>query len=60
MTPAGMKIIETGKQNGSWTKLDVENFEIPVDLKKAFEKNEKVAKWFEDLAQSKKKQLLYR
>jgi uncharacterized protein YdeI (YjbR/CyaY-like superfamily) len=59
--PAGMKIIETGKQNGSWTKLDhVENYEIPGDLKKVFTKNKKAVKWFEGLAPFKRKQVLYR
>ena len=61
MMPAGMKIIEMGKQNGSWTKLDhVENRKIPADLKKVFVKNKKAAKWFEGLAPFKKKQVLYR
>ncbi len=61
MMPAGLTIIETGKQNGSWTKLDhVENYEIPEDLKKVFSKNKKVAKWFHGLAPFKRKQLLYR
>src|ERR1043165_7521993 len=40
MTDAGLAIIETGKKNGSWTKLDhVESFIIPADLKKIFSKN---------------------
>ena len=61
MMPAGMKIIEIGKQNGSWTKLDhVENQEIPADLKKVFAKNKKAAKWFEGLTPFRKKQVLYR
>ena len=59
--PAGMKIIETGKQNGSWSKLDhVENYEISGDLKKVFTKNKTAAKWFEGLAPFKRKQVLYR
>ena len=61
MTPAGLKIIESGKQNGSWTKLDhIENFEIPADLKKVFAKSKKAANWFQNLAPFKKKQVLYR
>ena len=61
MTPAGLEIIETGKQNGSWTKLDhVENFEIPPDLKKKFARNKKLFKWFEGIAVFRRKQVLYR
>ena len=61
MTSAGLEIIETGKQNGSWTKLDhVENFEIPPDLKKVFVRNKKVFKWFEGLSVFGRKQVLYR
>jgi len=61
MMPAGMEIIKTAKQNGSWEKLDhVENFEIPADLKKFFSKNKKVLKWFEGIAKFSRKQWLYR
>ncbi len=61
MAPAGLAIIDLGKQNGSWTKLDhVENFVIPADLKKLLAKNKKVSKYFEGLAKSVKKQWLYR
>lgn len=61
MTPAGIKIIDIGKQNGSWTKLDhVENFVVPPDLAKVFAKNKKLLKYFEGLAKSVRKQWLYR
>ncbi len=61
MTPAGLAIIDLGKQNGSWTKLDhVENFVIPPDLAKLLAKNKKVLKYFEGLSKSVKKQWLYR
>lgn len=61
MEPAGLKIIATGKENGSWTKIDhVENFEIPGDLKKTFSRNKKLAKYFEGLGKFRQKQWLYR
>ncbi|MDQ6845439.1 MAG: YdeI/OmpD-associated family protein [Bacteroidota bacterium] len=61
MTPAGLEIIEIGKKNGSWTKLDhVENFVVPPDLKKFFIKNKPVSKYFESLGKSRQKQWLYR
>ncbi len=61
MAPAGLAIIDLGKQNGSWTKLDhVENFVIPPDLAQLLAKNKKVLKYFEGLAKSVRKQWLYR
>ena len=61
MMPAGLRIIDIAKQNGSWTKLDsVENFEIPTELKKFLDKNKKVSAYFEGLSKSRRKQWLYR
>lgn len=61
MAPAGMAIIDTGKQNGSWEQLDhVENFIVPPDLKKFFSKNKKVLKYFEGLGKFRQKTWLYR
>lgn len=61
MMPAGMAIIEIGKQNGSWTKLDdVENYVIPAELSKLFKKNKKVFRYFESLSKSNQKLWLYR
>ncbi|MEP6926223.1 MAG: YdeI/OmpD-associated family protein [Ginsengibacter sp.] len=61
MTLAGMAIIDTGKKNGSWERIDhVENFLVPPDLKKFFAKNKKVFKYFEVLSKSGQKQWLYR
>lgn len=61
MTPSGMAIIEMGKQNGSWSKLDdVENYIIPPELKKVFTKNKKASQYFEGLSKSNKKIWLYR
>ncbi len=61
MMPAGLEIIQKGKENGSWNQLDhVEDFVIPPDLKKLFAKNKKALKYFESLAKSRQKIWLYR
>jgi uncharacterized protein YdeI (YjbR/CyaY-like superfamily) len=61
MTPAGMAIIDLGKQNGSWSRLDdVENYVIPPELQKVLAKNKKTSKYFEGLSKSNKKMWLYR
>ena len=61
MEPAGLSIIELGKQNGSWIKLDhVENYIIPADLAKVLAKNKRVLKYFEGLSKFRRKQWLYR
>ena len=61
MAAAGLAIIATGKENGSWTKIDhIENYEIPADLKKVFLKNKKLSKYYESLGKSRQKQWLYR
>lgn len=61
MLPAGLEIIEIAKNNGSWTQLDhVENFLIPPELEKFLANNKTVAKYFEGLSKSTRKQWLYR
>lgn len=62
MTDAGMAKIETAKQDGSWTTLDVvEALTIPADLKKAFAANKAAKKHFETAySPSLKKMILYR
>ncbi|MEO6638436.1 MAG: YdeI/OmpD-associated family protein [Ginsengibacter sp.] len=61
MMPAGLEIVEVAKQNGSWTQLDlVENFVVPPELQKFLTKNKTVAKYFEGLSKSRRKQWLYR
>ena len=41
MTQAGLEMIETAKQNGTWTALEaVQDSVIPPDLEQAFQKNE--------------------
>ncbi len=61
MMPAGMEIIDVGKNNGSWTKLDdVERHVIPPELSTLFAKNKKVFRYFESLSKSNQKIWLYR
>lgn len=61
MMPAGLEIIEAGKKNGSWNKLDhVEDFIIPPDMKKFLVKNKKVRDYYESLGTFRQKQWLYR
>tara|TARA_Y100000034_G_scaffold29585_2_gene35763 strand:+ start:43122 stop:43703 length:582 start_codon:yes stop_codon:yes gene_type:complete len=60
MEPAGLAIIEVGKQNGSWTALDdVENLVAPLDLKLAFEQHPEAFKNYESFAPSYRKSYLY-
>ncbi|TRZ43531.1 YdeI/OmpD-associated family protein [Robertkochia solimangrovi] len=60
MTAAGLKSIETAKQNGSWTHYDkVEELIIPNDLKMALAKEKIAMEYFEGLSKSSKKILLY-
>lgn len=60
MHKSGFAIIETGKQNGSWTALDdVEKGIIPEELQIAFNKNKKAFKNYNGFAPSYKKSYLY-
>lgn len=60
MREAGFKSIETAKQNGSWTILDlVEELHIPEDLEKAFEENPDSKDYFLSLSKSAKKIILH-
>ncbi len=57
---SGHKIIEIGKQNGSWTALDdVENGIIPEDLQTAFDKNPQAFTNYQNFAPSYRKSYLY-
>jgi uncharacterized protein YdeI (YjbR/CyaY-like superfamily) len=59
MTPAGLAAIETAKQNGSWTMLDVvDNLTIPKDLSAAFKAYPGSASYFKGLSKSVKKGML--
>ncbi len=60
MHESGFKIIELGKQNGSWTALDdVEKGIIPEDLQKAFDANSKAFENYQNFAPSYRKSYLY-
>jgi len=59
MTKAGYEIIETAKQNGSWTILDeAEALIIPDDLDKAFQKRKNAKEYFVSLSRSDKRNIL--
>ena len=60
MMKAGLDIIESAKQNGSWTFLDqVEALVIPTDLNEGLVKYKGAKEYFESLSKSNKKILLY-
>lgn len=60
MHESGLKIIETGKQNGSWTALDdVENLIVPKDLQVEFDKNKTAFHNYKNFAPSYRKSYLY-
>ena len=60
MHDAGLKIIEIGKQNGSWTALDaVEKGIIPDELQTAFNKNPEAFENYNNFAPSYRKAYLY-
>ena len=60
MTPPGLVKIEAAKKDGSWDSLkSSDNLEIPVDLLKAFAKNDKALKNFEGFTASARKMILY-
>lgn len=60
MTPAGMRLIDLAKENGSWTFLEpVDNMIVPEDLKAAFKANLQAQKMYDQLSDSNKKSILY-
>lgn len=60
MHKSGLKIIEIGKQNGSWTALDaVEKGIIPKDLQTEFDKNPEAFENYQNFAPSYRKSYLY-
>ena len=60
MHKSGLEIIETGKQNGSWTALDnVEKGIIPNDLQKEFDVNKLAFNNYTNFAPSYRKSYLY-
>lgn len=59
MAPAGMKSIETAKENGSWTILEqVEDLTIPADLEKEFKNYPGSKTFFKSLSKSARKSML--
>ncbi|KQT16103.1 hypothetical protein ASG31_14115 [Chryseobacterium sp. Leaf404] len=60
MTPAGLKCVETAKENGSWTILDeVEELIVPDDLSKALKTHDGAEDYFLSLSRSVRKMMLY-
>lgn len=60
MHESGLKKIEIGKQNGSWTALDtVEKGIIPEDLQMEFDKNTEAFENYQHFAPSYRKSYLY-
>lgn len=59
MTPAGLAVIETAKQNGSWTILDeVEEDIVPDDLAKQLAARPGAEDYFMSLSRSARKSML--
>ncbi|MBC7934698.1 MAG: YdeI/OmpD-associated family protein [Rhizobacter sp.] len=59
MTKAGYEIIETAKQNGSWSILDkAEALIIPTDLENEFKKRPNAKEYFSSLSRSDKRNIL--
>ncbi len=60
MAPAGLAKIAEAKKNGSWTKLDaVEAMIMPPDFAQALAANPKAKAFFDSLAPSSRKGILY-
>jgi uncharacterized protein YdeI (YjbR/CyaY-like superfamily) len=59
MTQAGLDVIETAKQNGSWVILDeVEELLVPEELQKALDAEAGAATYFDALSRSDKRAML--
>lgn len=59
MAPAGIKMVEIAKQNGTWNTLDeVEQLLVPDDLTKAFAKYTKAEFYFNRFPPSSKRGIL--
>jgi uncharacterized protein YdeI (YjbR/CyaY-like superfamily) len=60
MTEAGLKLIETAKQNGAWTVYDtIEDLIMPEDLEKALSENPTAYTNFQAFSNSSKKNILW-
>jgi uncharacterized protein YdeI (YjbR/CyaY-like superfamily) len=61
MTQAGLEVINTAKQNGSWTVLDeVEALILPADLQAEFICSPQAERFYHHLSRSDKRNLLQR
>ena len=59
MAPAGLKMIEEAKANGSWTILDeIEEGILPEDLRAAFAQNKTAFKYWEAFPRSVKRNIM--
>jgi uncharacterized protein YdeI (YjbR/CyaY-like superfamily) len=59
MTPAGLKVIERARRDGSWSKLDeVEQLVVPADLAKALAAHARAAEYFDAFPRSSKRLIL--
>ena len=60
MAPAGLRVVETAKANGSWTVYDeIEDLIVPADLVAALAADEAAATCFENFPDSSKKIILW-
>ena len=60
MRPAGLRVIELAKANGSWTSLDaVESLEVPEDFAKALATRNGARAFFDSTPLTNRKQTLY-
>jgi uncharacterized protein YdeI (YjbR/CyaY-like superfamily) len=60
MHPAGLAVIETARQNGTWNILDeVEELIIPEDLEKALRKSKGSKEYFLSLSKTARKMMLH-
>ncbi len=59
MAPAGLKMVETAQQSGTWTALDeVENLMVPTDLQAAFDQDEAALNYWNDFPPSSQRGIL--
>lgn len=57
--PAGLEMIKTAKQNGTWTALDkVDKVILPEDLKQLFLKNKTAYEYWEQFPRSSRRGIL--
>lgn len=60
MMPAGLRVIEIAKKNGSWDSLnDIDNLIIPPDLSSLLAKSDSLKLSYDLLSNSRKKLMLY-